>query len=255
MEIIGKNLSLKEFKDYVNQKNFGSIPPSWLVIHHTWKPTRDQWQGSRSIAGLKRFYEGKGWSAGPHLFIAEDGIWLFTDMYDVGIHAGVGNAHWKSKRTGRVYGGYLSSSNFKLLGYSIGIEVVGNYDNKIWSEETYKNTVVAIKILMKKLKLKNNDLKFHRDYSSKSCPGWAIKKEWLIKQLADLKLEEPQIKSKPEELKGEENELENKFNDKESLLNMKQVIVLLLKKMNINFGRKLSNSERKGIIQWIKKQK
>ena len=164
MKILNKKLSLKEFENYVKAKDFGSLPPTFLVLHHTWKPTKAQWQGKRTIDGLKRFYEGKGWSAGPHLFIAEDGIWLFTDMYDVGIHAGAGNGTLKT-------------------GYSIGIEVVGNYDSKVWSGETHKNTVGAIKILKEVLKIPNKEIKFHRDYSSKSCPGWAITKTWVYKQL------------------------------------------------------------------------
>ena len=149
MKIVNKKLSIKEFEKYVAKKDFGTLPPTFLVIHHTYRPTVKTWNGSRTIQGLKTFYEDKGWSAGPHLFIAEDGIWLFTDMYDVGIHAGAGNGTLKS-------------------GYSIGIEVVGNYDNKVWEGETYKNTVGAIKALQEKLNIPDKEIMFHRDYRLKS---------------------------------------------------------------------------------------
>lgn len=164
MKIIGKKLSLAEFQEYTKNKDFGVLPPTFLVLHHTWKPTKDQWAGDKSIKGLKSYYESLGWSDGPHLFIAEDGIWLFTDMYDVGIHAGEGNGTLKT-------------------GYSIGIEVVGNYDKEVWSGETYSNTVGAIKALQEKLGIPDNKIKFHRDYSTKSCPGWAITKEWVLEQI------------------------------------------------------------------------
>jgi len=164
MKIVNRKLSLAEFEEYVNKKDFGELPPTFMVIHHTWKPTVAQWQGQKSINGLKSYYEGKGWTAAPHLFIAEDGIWLFTDMYDVGIHAGVGNGNLKD-------------------GYSIGIEVVGNYDNKVWSGATLKNTVGAIKILTEKLSIKNEQIRYHSEFSAKTCPGRAITKEWLYKQL------------------------------------------------------------------------
>lgn len=171
MNPIKKRLSLEEFKEYVNKKDFGELPPTFLVLHHTWRPTVKSWNGKSSIDGLDKYYRGLGWQGnGPHLFIAEDGIWLFTDMYEVGIHAGVGNGTLKT-------------------GYSIGIEVVGNYDNKVWSGETKKNTVGAIKVLMKTLKLDNDDIKFHRDYSSKSCPGNSITKDWVYKQLTETKME------------------------------------------------------------------
>jgi len=164
MKIVNKKLSLKEFGKYVNDKDFGSLPPTFIVLHHTYVPTVKTWNGQTTINGLKKYYEGKGWTAAPHLFIAEDGIWLFTDMYDVGIHAGAGNGTLKT-------------------GYSIGIEVVGNYDNKVWEGETYKNTVGAIKILQEKLGIPDKEIAFHRDFSSKSCPGWAITKDWVLNQI------------------------------------------------------------------------
>jgi len=169
MKILGDSYTISDFRKYVMEKDFGSIPPTSLVIHHTWRPTKAQWQGKKSIYGMKSYYENtKKWNAGPHLFIAEDGVWTFTDMYDVGIHAGVGNSTYK-------WG--------KLTGYSIGIEVVGDYDNEIWTGKTKKNALATIKILMDKLNLNYEDIRFHRDFSTKSCPGHAIKKQWLIGEL------------------------------------------------------------------------
>lgn len=161
MQIIGKRLNKSEFKQYIDGYDFGYLPANKLVIHHTWKPSQAQWNGKHSIDGLKMYYEGKGWPRGPHLFIANDEIWLFTPMRKNGIHAGAGN--WRS----------------------IGIEVVGNYDTKKWSGQTKDHTLYVIKALQKKLKIDNNHVKFHRDYSSKSCPGWAITKEWLFKELEE----------------------------------------------------------------------
>lgn len=171
MKIVNKKLSLDEFEKYVKKKNFGKIPPTFIVLHHTWKPDVKDWQGQKSINGLKSYYERKGWTAGPHLFIAEDGIWLFTDMYEVGIHAGVGNGNLKT-------------------GYSVGIEVVGNYDNKEWSGKTKKNAIGAINTLLDKLKLKKRDIHFHSEYSAKTCPGLEITKGWL-KSALDTSETEP----------------------------------------------------------------
>jgi len=170
---IKKNFSLKEFEKYVKAKDFGELPPTFIVIHHTWKPTVDDWNGKKTMDALDNYYRGLGWGGnGPHLFIAEDGIWLFTDMYDVGIHAGAGNGTLKS-------------------GYSIGIEVVGNYDNAVWEGETYDNTVGVIKILQEKLGIPDKEIAFHRDFSSKSCPGWAITKDWVLNQLNENEMSNP----------------------------------------------------------------
>jgi len=164
MKIVNKKLTLDEFRKYVKKKDFGSLPPTFLCLHHTWKPTEKDWNGQKTIDGLKRYYEGKGWSAGPHLFIAPDGIWLFTDMYDVGIHAGEGNGSLKT-------------------GYSIGIEVVGNYDGAKWTGVIKEQTLGVIDCLLEKLKIPESKITFHSDFSSKTCPGAAIKKPWVIEQL------------------------------------------------------------------------
>jgi len=171
MKIEGNNYTSREFADYVKGFDFGKVPPTSLVIHHTWRPNKEQWKGERSIQGLKTYYEGKKWSAGPHLFIAEDGVWTFTNMYDVGIHAGAGNSTYKWGR---------------MTGYSIGIEVVGDYDLDVWTGKTKKNALTAIKVLMETLGLNNEQVFFHRDFSNKSCPGHAIKKDWLFRELSLL---------------------------------------------------------------------
>lgn len=164
MNIINQRLTLPQFRQYIKGFDFGNNNPNKLVIHHTWKPTVDTWQGERSILGLKNYYENKGWNAGPHLFIAEDGIWLFTPMSQTGIHAGTLNLN------------------------SIGIEVVGNYDQKVWSGNTKNNTLGVIKSLLNRLELTEANIFFHRDVSGKSCPGHAITKEWLFTELKNYRL-------------------------------------------------------------------
>ncbi len=164
MDILNKCLTSNQFRDYVKGYNFGSLPANKLVIHHTWKPTKESWAGEKSILGLKRYYEKKGWKVGPHLFVAEDGIWLFTPMRKDGIHAA------------------------KLNHRSIGIEIVGDYNTAKWSGKTKTNAFGVIKILLEGLNLTENDIYFHRDVSIKSCPGWAITKEWLFYELSEFRL-------------------------------------------------------------------
>ena len=164
MQIINRRLDLHEFKDYVDTYNFGSELPNKLVVHHTWRPTKEAWGSQRSIQGLKRYYEGKGWPVGPHLFIAEDGIWLFSPMNKDGIHAG------------------------RLNHLSIGIEVVGDYDEEKWSGKTKYNALGAIKVLSEKLKVPKSEVFFHRDASNKTCPGKAITKSWLFNELDKFRI-------------------------------------------------------------------
>src|SRR5215207_8593147 len=112
LPMIGRRLSISEWSSYVATYNFGSILPSKVCLHHTFSPTVDQWAGLHSMQGIQRFYAQKGWTAAPHIFVGPDGIWLFSPMRDVGIHAGTGNS------------GYINGKSW----YSIGCELVGDYD-------------------------------------------------------------------------------------------------------------------------------
>ncbi len=164
MNIIGKCLSPEEFKEYITNKFFGFLPANKIVLHHTSQPTPEQWEGEKTIQNLKRFYENKGRSSGPHLFVAPDGIWLFYDMRKNGTHAGGGN--WRS----------------------IGIEMVGNYQHSVPMGIVLEHTLYAITALNEELRLELEDIKFHKDYMTTACPGDAVTKEWIIKELKNYKI-------------------------------------------------------------------
>lgn len=195
---IGEKLTLNEFRRYVRSYSFGNLPPDELVVHHTYKPDTQNWKGEESILALKKYYEVvKGWCSAPHLFVAEDGIWLFVPMYNVGIHAGKGNATYvlEHKEGDIEFKGFCPplqrSGDYKLKSYSVGIEVVGNYDNKTWAGETKKNAFGVIKILREVLNIPDEKITLHRDYCinrngqyTKSCPGFAITKKYLIDELS-----------------------------------------------------------------------
>lgn len=171
MVIDGRVMSESQFVAYIEGLVMPDPLPTRIFLHHTWKPTKESWNGASTIYAMKRYYEqqpwrdlgGKlreGWTAGPHLFVADDGIWLFSDIrYD-----GVG-----------------------VLGHNTGtrhLEMVGNYDDELPSGATLSNTIAALGILHVKLGLDIANLNFHRDFSSKTCPGRAVTKAWIIPQVA-----------------------------------------------------------------------
>lgn len=159
--IIAKVLSLQEWLDYVANYDFGALKPSRVVLHHTWKPTIADWRGINSIRGMQKYYAGLGWSSGPHLYAAPDGIWLFTPMSQIGIHAGTGNS-------GRGW-------------YSLGLEMVGNYDSVRPSGAVWEFSKAIMGAISKRVGVPPRQLiSLHRDYTNqKSCPGWAITKDWV----------------------------------------------------------------------------
>jgi hypothetical protein len=162
---INVGLSIAEWKNYVASYDFGPIPPSRIVLHHTWKPTVAEWRGVASMKGMQNYYRGLGWTAAPHIYVGPDKIWLATPMSEVGIHAGSGNS------------GYWNNGKWS---YSIGLELVGNYDRQRPSGVLWEQAKAVMGELSKRLGIDPQPLiYFHRDFSSKSCPGWAITKEWV----------------------------------------------------------------------------
>jgi len=170
MVIDGRVMTIKEFVSFCEGLEFGPPLPTRVFLHHTWRPTLADWRGLDSILAMKAYYEKQqwtdssghvheGWTAGPHIFVAEDGIWLFSDLR----HDGVG-----------VYGHNYRSRH---------IEMVGNYDNKLPSGAVLDNTIAVLGILHERLGLEIGDLNFHRDFSTKTCPGSAVQKSWIIPQV------------------------------------------------------------------------
>lgn len=169
--------TVEEFSAHLQAHNPNIAPwATGAIVHHTYRPLQSQWRGRATMDGLKNFYIGKGWDAGPHLFIAanspnpaDDGIWQLTPLNMVGIHAGVCNSHYW------------------------GMEVVGDYDNEVWSEQTKHFAVAAIGELFKwrALSVTASSVKGHRDCNSpKTCPGNAIDlnnvRQWINSYIADI---------------------------------------------------------------------
>jgi len=170
IDMDGRVMNPVEFVRHVLSLEAPTPHPTRVFLHHTWRPTPETWQGSATMAAMKAYYEQQiwedaegrkheGWTAGPHLFIAQDGIWLFSDLRFDGV--GVYGHNYRSRH----------------------IEMVGNYDEQLPTGAILENTIVALGILHEWLGLDIDDLNFHRDFSTKSCPGWAVQKDWIIPQV------------------------------------------------------------------------
>lgn len=150
--------TIDEFKNHLAQ--YAPIVAPWargVVIHHTWKPTGADWRGVKTISSIARYYQSKGWTAGPHLFICTDapnigdrGIFQMTPLNVRGIHAGRFNAtHW-------------------------GIEIVGDFDGKPWdtAQTTFAVETSAALLTWQMLPANYATIRGHRETGSpKTCPG------------------------------------------------------------------------------------
>jgi hypothetical protein len=190
---VGRGLKPAEFADYVQRYQFGSQPPNYVILHHTAVPgtvhangggwlwdsgeeglNEDQIYRRRlaRLNGIKEYYRTRlRWDRGPHLFIDDRWIWLFTPMYHTGIHAAEGNQY----RTGA------------RLNYSIGIEVVGHYERTPWPEPVEQLVGYAVAVLKERLgtfELQHQrfagGVSSHRDYNKPTCPGAAISESYYL---------------------------------------------------------------------------
>jgi hypothetical protein len=203
---IGEGLTNSQFRDYVQSYDFGPTP-DYVVLHHTYNPCTRQapaniptqriWDDGeagmsvdqikqkrkRSLDNLRNYYrDNLGWSIGPHLFIDDRFIWLFTPMNMPGAHA-VANP-----KTGLVGNGYKAGGK---LHYSIGIEVVGDYTRVQWPDAVARLVGDAVVTLQRRLgtfELRYQPgaggISSHRDYNKPACPGNAVTNQFYMDVIA-----------------------------------------------------------------------
>ena len=162
MIILNKKFTPNAFAKYVQNLpwNFWNRKVDKLVFHHTSSPV-EIWQGSGSMLHYWNLHRSRGWKVGPHIFIAPDGIWLFTDMRKQGKHAGPkGNPG------------------------SIGIEIVGRYnDTPPVDKAMCKNIAIVTKALMEKFDLDFEDIWKHVDFDPNTFCSETITRTWLRENL------------------------------------------------------------------------
>jgi len=210
---IGQALTLPQFRqyciDYKTTGQFGPYPPSYLIFHHTYNPDAswatantgesDNWDRSESglsltqkkdkrkpqLDAIMRYYrDSLAWTTGPHIFIDDLFVWLFTPFYYVGTHSNEGNSYHKNG----------------TLRYSIGCEVIGCYDKVVWPKAIYDNVGYAAACLRAVLgfemkytpaaqdrpDIHDLQLSAHEDYTTgKSCPGTMITPNFYVQCAQD----------------------------------------------------------------------
>lgn len=168
--IIGKSFSPKEFETYCKGLKWDIWKPTFITLHNTYVPTLTQRPNGftkQHMLNFQSFYKDQQkWSAGPHLFIDDKAIWVFTPLTVSGIHS----PSWNKT--------------------AIGIEMLGDYEKESFSTgrglEVRKNAVAAIAILNKALNIKPNTLMLHREdkkTTHKTCPGKNVIKSEVIKEV------------------------------------------------------------------------
>jgi hypothetical protein len=153
-EVIGEKFSPADFDSYCHHLKAAAWRPQFVVIHNSGDPTFADWHtvsGAARMRGLTSYYrDDKHWSAGPHLFVADDGIWIFTPVSTPGVHSPSWNA------------------------ISWGMEIVGDYDHEVLRDDVKHNAISALTTLHRISGWIEPHLKLHKDdpkTDHKHCPG------------------------------------------------------------------------------------
>lgn len=161
--IVGKGFNATDFQQYVQTIKMGAWHPQFIVLHNTYRPRLSDWHevpGLQRMQNLERYYrDTQHWSAGPHLFVADDLIWVFTPLDTPGVHSPSWNA------------------------ISWGVELVGDYSTEDLSLGVQENTVQALAALYAFSGLTPDRMRLHKDNprtTHKDCPGAKILKNDVI---------------------------------------------------------------------------
>lgn len=169
-KIVGKRWTLDEFETYVKNLKIpnGTFKPSSVTLHHTWRPTLEQWKRknwNNSLLSLESFYKGKGWNSGPHLYIDDQYIYGFTPLWIKGVHA-ISFNH--------------DSWGIEMVGDFGGLPNEGNPVPQVQFDLVVKTLIC----LYRKLGVIPTDktLRFHRDdpEAHKTCPGLLVNKSDFV---------------------------------------------------------------------------
>ena len=171
--IIGASFTPASFDQYCHLLHWLAWRPSFIVLHNTSVPTlADCPTGltKQHLLGLESYYrDDQHWSAGPHLFVDDRQIWVFTPLTVSGVH---------------------SPSWNKL---ALGIEMLGEYATEPFNSgrgaKVHAHAVAAVATLSAVLGLAPASLKLHQEDSlttHKGCPGKHVVKASFMKEVQAL---------------------------------------------------------------------
>ncbi|MBK8453625.1 MAG: N-acetylmuramoyl-L-alanine amidase [Thiofilum sp.] len=185
-ENVGKTWLVEELQDYLVSLG---VKPSWckaITLHHTYAPSlaqRPNGLTTQHINNIQHFYETDcNMSSGPHFFVDDKRILGMSDPLRTGAHARSFN------------------------GFSLGIEVLGNYDTEdplngrglnCWLNAAQLTAILANWL---GLSITETTIKFHREdpKTQKTCPGTKVNKAWFIDLVRQSTLSSTQQLEKPD---------------------------------------------------------
>lgn len=166
---LNKAFTPEEFAKYLRQNVTGhsTWKPEFIVLHNTGVPSiaqRPQGFTKQNMEALARYYgEDQRWHSGPHLFVDQNGIWVFSYMTKPGTHS----PSWNP--------------------ISWGVEQLGDFTREDYNSgdgaKIRANTISALAIMAVVSGTNIDTLHFHFEdprTTHKSCPGSTCHKDAVI---------------------------------------------------------------------------
>jgi len=170
--IVGLSYSPEEFDSYCHALSWPSWRPSFITLHNTASPSlgdRPHGLTKQHIKNLEHYYRDMmGWSAGPHLFVDDKQIWVFTPLALSGVHS----PSWNKS--------------------ALGVEMLGDFQKEDFDSgrglEVQKNAVAAIATLSAVLGLDPDTMRLHKEdpATTHNCPGKKVHKSKFIDEVKKL---------------------------------------------------------------------
>lgn len=170
--IVKESFSADSFDAYVRGLKWDSWKPEFIVLHNTAAPSLRQRPNGllrAHIESLESYYrDTQKWSSGPHLFVDDRQIWVFTPLTTPGTHS----PSWNR--------------------IALGVEMLGDYETEAFvtgrGARVRHNAVCAVASLSEVLALDSSTLRLHREdaKTTHACPGKYVVKKDFIQSVHDL---------------------------------------------------------------------
>jgi len=170
--IVGTSHTPEEFDAYCHQLQWTAWRPSFVVVHNTASPSlaqRPKGFTKQHILNLEAYYRDKQkWKAGPHLFVDDLRIWVFTPLTVSGTHS----PSWNK--------------------VALGLEMLGDYEKEAFDSgrglKVRENAIAALATLCAILGFEASTIRIHREdpLTTHACPGKNVRKLELIQSVQDL---------------------------------------------------------------------
>lgn len=173
--IVGASFSADGFDSYCHTLKWSEWRPSFIALHNTAVPSlaqRPHGLTKQHVKNLESYYrDKKGWKAGPHLFVDDRQIWVFTPLTVSGVH---------------------SPSWNKL---ALGVEMLGDFETEAFDSgrgrAVRQNAVAALATLSAVLGIEPGTMRLHKEdpATTHDCPGKNVDKGEVIEEVRALMLQ------------------------------------------------------------------